>query len=187
MGLYFRNKYIYEPLKNGSSPEFVGLLHHFTDEQRHHPVFKELITIIVVGLVKKVNYGPDKAFRKHVTENPASWKTTYREAKGNDLKVNVEGGTLLRNYPIIIKTDNDEVTIDIEGGIGAVPIRFENLKSADVLLFQVINGKELKLDQSVHGNDFWQTDYDALTNPFKVTFNLQLDYISKFLWILRAN
>ncbi|MEJ6571420.1 MAG: LamG domain-containing protein [Akkermansiaceae bacterium] len=131
-------------------------------------------------------YGPNETFRKHVTENPSSWKTTYREAVGNNLKVGVDGGTLLHNYPIIIQTDQEEVTVDIEGGVGFVPIRFEGLKQAkDYALYHVVDGKEIKLDQSVHGNDFWQTDYDVKTNSFKMTFNLPLDGLKKSKWRLR--
>jgi hypothetical protein len=28
------------------------------------------------------------------------------------------------------------------------------------------------LDQSIHGNDFWQTDYDASTKSWRQTFNI---------------
>jgi len=131
-------------------------------------------------------YGPNTTFRKHVTENPSSWKTTHREAVGNDLKVTVDGGTLLKNYPVIIRTDQEEVTVDINGGVGFVPIRFEGLKQAKgYALYQIVEGKEVKLDQSVHGNDFWQTDYDVKTNRFKMTFNLPLDGLKKSKWKLR--
>ena len=130
-------------------------------------------------------YGPNKIFRKHVAANPDSWKTTYREAKGNDLKVKVDGGTLLHNYPIIIEAEKSEVTVDVKGGVGAVPIRFEKLKSVDVMLYQVVNGKQVKFDQSVNGNDFWQTDYNTKTKTYSMTFNLPLDGLSSSRWILR--
>ena len=42
-------------------------------------------------------YGPNEVFRKHLAEHPSSWKTTYREAKGNDLSVVVTGGRALQN------------------------------------------------------------------------------------------
>lgn len=131
-------------------------------------------------------YGPNETFRKHVTENPSSWKTTYREAIGNNLKISVDGGALVHNYPIIIQADQEEVTVDIEGGVGFVPIRFEGLKQAKgYALYQVVDGKEVKFDQSVHGNDFWQADYDVKTNSFKITFNLPLDGLKKSKWTLR--
>lgn len=132
-------------------------------------------------------YGPNEIFRTHVAENPSSWKTTYREAIGNDLKVVVEGGTLLHNYPIIIKAEQPEVYLSIDGGVGYVPIRFEGLKRAtDYVLYQIIDGVEVKLDQSVHGNDFWQTDYDTKTQTYKITFNLPLNQGGVTEWYLRS-
>jgi len=131
-------------------------------------------------------YGPNETFRKHVTENPSSWKTTHREAMRNDLKITVDGGDLLHPYPIIIETTKEEVTVNIEGGVGYVPIRFDGLKQAKgYAIYQIVDGKEVKLEQSVHGNDFWQTDYNAKTNLFKITYNLPLDGLKKSTWILK--
>jgi len=133
-------------------------------------------------------YGPNQAYRKHLTENPNSWKTTYREAKGNDLKVSVIGGKALNNYPVIIQAYQPEVTVTIEGGVGAVPLCFEGLKSpVGYCLYQIVNGKRTKLDQSVHGNDFWQADYDALTDSYKITYNALLDDINESKWILTSD
>ena len=133
-------------------------------------------------------YGPNEIFRQHMAGNPSSWKTTYREAIGNDLKVAVNGGTLLHNYPIIIQAEQGEVRVAIEGGVGTVPIRFEGLKSAtDYTLYQLVNGQLVALDQAVHGNDFWQTDYDAKSNSFKMTFNLPLDQGGPSEWLLRMD
>ena len=30
------------------------------------------------------------------------------------------------------------------------------------------------VDQSVHGNDFWQTDFDAATQSWSLTYNLPI-------------
>ncbi|MGB1128949.1 MAG: LamG domain-containing protein, partial [Haloferula sp.] len=131
-------------------------------------------------------YGPNDAFRKHLEANPSSWKTAHREAVGNDLKVQVEGGTLLESYPVIVKCEQDEVRVEIEGGLGFVPIRFEGLERArGYKLVEVIDGNEVPLDQSVHGNDFWQVDYDAASGRFWRSFNLPLDGKAKSYWILR--
>ncbi|MBT3193211.1 MAG: alpha/beta hydrolase fold domain-containing protein [Verrucomicrobia bacterium] len=149
-------------------------------------------------------YGDNQAFIKHLRENPRSWKTVYREAKGNDLEVAVSGGVLLKNYPVIIqvasrtgilpvRTDKMSVlqreatvaTVDITGGIGYVPIRFENLDSNDYALYEVKQDKEVLLDQSIHGNDYWQTDYDAASRSYKMTFNLPLDGKPTSKWVLR--
>jgi len=132
-------------------------------------------------------YGPNETFRSHVTDNPSSWKTTYREAIGNDLKVVVEGGTVLHNYPIIIQAEQSDVRVSIDGGVGYVPIRFEGLKRATgTMLYQIVDGVETALDQSVHGNDFWQTDYDAKTQSYQLTFNLPLNLGGATEWRLRS-
>ena len=32
----------------------------------------------------------------------------------------------------------------------------------------------LKFNQSVHGNDFWQTDFDVATQSWSLTYNLPI-------------
>lgn len=143
------------------------------------------LELITLPRVADDYYGPNEAFRKHLTKNPSSWKTTYREVIGNDLKVKVSGGSKLQNYPLVIRAEKPEVTVTIEGGIGAVPIRFEGLKSTKgYSLYRVVNAKRVKFDQSVHGNDFWQTDYDPKTDSYKMSFNLPLDGLKESKWIL---
>lgn len=133
------------------------------------------------------NYGGlNEVYRKHLEENPRSWKTTYREVKGNSLQVGVEGGTLLQNYPIVIGAEKPEVTVTIKGGIGYLPIRFEGLKIPDgYAIYEIVNGAERKLDQSVHGNDCWQTDHDATTDTYQMTFNLPVDGKPESQWVLK--
>ena len=131
-------------------------------------------------------YGPNAAFRAHLAENPSSWKTTYREAIGNDLAVEVEGGRVLHRYPLIIQAEQSELTVSIDGGIGYVPIRFEGLpRATGYTLYQVVDDVETALDQSVHGNDFWQTDYDPASGTYKITFNLPLNPAESTTWRLR--
>jgi hypothetical protein len=130
-------------------------------------------------------YGPNEAFRTHLDKHPNSWRTTHKEAVGNDLEVSVKGGVLLDNYPIIIKLKGNGVSVDIKGGVGAVPIQFKGLKSADgYTLYQVIDGKPIVFDQSSFGNDFWQTDFDSKTGTYTQTYNLPLDNLSKSKWVL---
>jgi len=118
-------------------------------------------------------YGPNEAFRKHLAEHPASWKTTYREAVGNDLQVTVRGGKVLKRYPVVIQAERPTVEVSFKGGVGFVPIRFEGLEAiADVALFEGAGGKAAKFDQAVHGNDFWQADYDSGTRRWSLTFNI---------------
>ncbi|UCG49901.1 MAG: hypothetical protein JSU94_08975, partial [Phycisphaerales bacterium] len=129
-------------------------------------------------------YGPNEAFRTHLALNPRSWKTVYREAKGNDLSVAAEGGVVTGTYPIIIQASQPKVIVEIRGGVGAVPIRFDGLEtSSSYALYRDFNGQRVPLDQSVHGNDYWQTDYDAASNTFRMSFNLPLDGIESSRWV----
>jgi hypothetical protein len=92
---------------------------------------------------------------------------------------------LLHRYPIIIAAAEPEVEVAIEGGVGAVPIRFEGLQSpTGHRLYRLQDGGRVPLDQSVHGNDFWQTDYDAESGTYKVSLNLPLDGVGKATWVL---
>jgi hypothetical protein len=132
-------------------------------------------------------YGPNESFRKHLAKLPSSWKTTYREARGNDLDVHVSGGELLEKYPIVIQARAARVEVRIQGGIGYVPIRFEGLSSATgYAIYEAVAGREVKLDQAVHGNDFWQADYDEAHGTYSLTYNLPLDDKPQSVWVLKT-
>jgi hypothetical protein len=50
-----------------------------------------------------------------------------------------------------------------------VPITFTGLKHyREYDLF--VDGR--RIDQSIHGNDFWQTDYDSVSRTWSMTFNV---------------
>ncbi len=130
--------------------------------------------------------GPNDAYRQHLAQTPRSWKTTHREVVGNTLDVEVKGGELLQRLPIVVRATEPKVTVTIQGGVGHVPIRFEGLRTADgYALYEQAGFRRNRLDQSVHGNDYWQTDYDARTNTYKMTFNLPLDGKATSTWVLK--
>ncbi|MEN8694008.1 MAG: hypothetical protein ABF334_04315 [Akkermansiaceae bacterium] len=144
------------------------------------------IELITLPRLADDYYGPNETFRQHLAKHPSSWKTTHREAKGNTLRVQVSGGTETQNYPLVIQVEEPEVKFTIQGGIGAVPVQFKGLKTAGhYQLHRVINGKIHPFNQSVHGNDFWQTDFDPNAATYSLTFNLPLDGINSSEWILR--
>jgi hypothetical protein len=134
------------------------------------------------------NYGgPNDAYRQHLRDNPRSWKTTWREVRGNDLEVTADGGAVVQTLPIVVRVAAPEVTVSVRGGVGYVPIRFEGLAAVDGYgLYEVVGGVQQRLDQSVHGNDYWQTDYDAGSDSYRLTFNLPLDGKAASTWVLRA-
>jgi hypothetical protein len=115
-------------------------------------------------------YGPDKLFREALDQDADTWRLVQREASGNALDVQAGTGALLKSYPVVLSVDDQQrAGAIIKGGVGCLPLTFTGLaRPRGYQLF--MNGKPL--DQSVHGNDFWQTDYDASTKSWRQTFNI---------------
>jgi hypothetical protein len=157
-------------------------------------------------------YGPNEVFQKHLAENPGSWKTFHRAAKANDLQIEVQGGKLLRNFPIFIQVDPGAKTVrvKIQGGTGTVPISFQGLESAKGYeLSQLVSAAKIMdqylpvmeefapsianriepqtipLDQGVKGNDFWETSFEPDTKTYTRTYNLPLDGKPESIWVLK--
>jgi len=66
---------------------------------------------------------------------------------------------------------DDVAALTFRGGLGYIPMTFAGLTS--------LRGHQLLFDrqpinQSVHGNDFWQTDFDAATQSWSLTYNLPI-------------
>jgi hypothetical protein len=121
-------------------------------------------------------YGPNQNLKKALTIQTNTWKMVYREAIGNNIEVEVSKGTLLNNYPIKIKAENGEAHFAVSGGLGYVPLTITDIPDyKNPELFQKINRKWEKVNQEVHGNDFWQTEFDALSGTWDITYNINLD------------
>jgi hypothetical protein len=106
-----------------------------------------------------------------------TWKPVYRQAIGNDLRLRVSRGTLLTSYPPAVKVDAlGCAELEISGGVGFVPFSFSNLKThRNPQLVVNVEGNARPIDQSVHGNDFWQTDFGPVEGRWNVTYNVPLD------------
>lgn len=185
-GKTYRNPTLHVPVHTADPSNLdIELLPPIGVEQfRKGDRIKLDLELITLPRIADDYYGPNEAFRKHLADHPSSWKTTYREAVGNDLDVKVTGGRVLRNYPLVIKAEMPEVTVVIKGGVGAVPIQFEGLPANQgASLYRVDQGRRIKFDQSVHGNDFWQTDYDAVSKTYTMTYNLPLDELKESTWV----
>ncbi|MFM8984337.1 MAG: LamG domain-containing protein [Spartobacteria bacterium] len=89
--------------------------------------------------------------------------------------------------PAFLKSDAPpEITLAIQGGVGFAPVRFEGLKSIEgYKLYEKTGDKLVPLDQSVHGNDFWQTDFNPADQTYSLTYNLPLDGKPSSTWVLK--
>lgn len=144
-------------------------------------------------------YGPNEALRQHLAEFPRSWKTVHREAAGNNLVINATGATVTNRYPVILQVGSPtapdqpssgvprRVVLDITGGVAQIPVRFEGLKTPlGFKLHEEVDGKPVEFTQAVHGNDYWQADFDPLANTYSLTFNLPTDGKPKSRWIFET-
>jgi hypothetical protein len=61
--------------------------------------------------------------------------------------------------------------ITSQGGMGYVPVTFKGLTSRRSFAVYL---DDKPFDQSIHGHDFWQTDYDPGTRQWNITFNIPL-------------
>jgi hypothetical protein len=115
-------------------------------------------------------YGPNEALRAALRQHQNTWRIVHREAVGNDRRVEVATGKLECLYPTVaIQTADDMAEFTLTDGLGFVPLSFNDLRSPRGHTLY-LDGQPL--DQSVHGNDFWQTDYDPVTQRWSRTYNI---------------
>ncbi|MEM7012410.1 MAG: LamG domain-containing protein [Verrucomicrobiota bacterium] len=125
---------------------------------------------IIVPQFAKDYHGPNEALRAALREHENTWRMIEREAVNGDREVEVTTGDLERLHPDIrIKTVENAAELQLSGGVGFVPITFTGLTSHACLQL-LMNGEVF--DQSVHGSDFWQTDFDSRTGTWSRTYNV---------------
>jgi hypothetical protein len=128
------------------------------------------IEFVVVPQAAKDYYGPNAALRAALAKDGNTWRMIHREAVCNDRQVAMQTGRLVRTYPAIaVDVAEDHAEFTLTGGLGYVPVTFNGLTSP--------TGHGLRIDdqplnQSVHGNDYWQTDYDPATKTWSRTYNV---------------
>lgn len=117
-------------------------------------------------------YGPNEALRAALAKDENTWKLIAREATGNRREVEAQEGTLQQVYPDVrVRADKDRATFTLTGGLAYVPVTFTGLtRPAGHTLF--VDGQ--RVDQSVHGRDFWQADYDPATRTWSCTYNVPI-------------
>jgi hypothetical protein len=135
------------------------------------------VEMVVLPMYAEDYYGPNEALRKALAAHPDSWELVWREARGNALEVEVQRGKLEGNYPLRISVDgNDRAAFTVRGGVGYVPMTFAGLSDYRGIILERHSAPGWqRVDQSVHGNDFWQADYDPESESWEITFNVLLD------------
>ena len=101
----------------------------------------------------------------------------------NDVEVTVTTGSLFQEQPTIISGVDAGIAAEFEltGGFGYTPITISGLYRADGwILEENQNGSWVFVDQSVHGNDYWQTAFDEATSTYALTFSVNTDAPTTF-------
>jgi hypothetical protein len=125
---------------------------------------------IVMPRLASDYYGPNEALRAALQKDQNTWEMIYRQAVGDRLTVTPKIGQVEHLYPDLrIRAENDRAEFTLAGGVGYVPLTFTNLSSSRGFALTV-DGQNI--DQSIHGNDYWQTDYNPHSGRWSQTFNI---------------
>jgi hypothetical protein len=137
--------------------------------------FKAVVEYVVLPADKSRYYGTSP----HMVATEAADFTTYalirRLAQDNALKVTATVGKILNVQPVEVEISQATVAADItvDGGVGYNPLTFRGLKRHDGWsLEQWVSGAWKKVDQAVHGGDYWQANHDAESNTWSLTFSV---------------
>lgn len=115
-------------------------------------------------------YGPNHGLRDALKAWGNTWRMIHREATGNHRRVAMSTGALEGLHPAIaVRVSEGQAEFHLEGGIGYVPVTFKGM-TTPIGHCLVVDGKPL--EQGVHGNDFWQTDYDPASRTWQITYNV---------------
>ena len=136
------------------------------------------IVEVVVPQEMESYYGPNEPFRKALEAGEDTWKMVYREAVKNNITPIVAVGTVVDTFPIVVQVNaSNEAEVGFEGGLGYQPVTFTGLTSYKDFDIRLIKGgsKIFLSDQEVHGKDYWQTDYDPVSETWDITFSVPMD------------
>ena len=96
-------------------------------------------------------------------------------AEGNHDRLTATAGTLVQQHPFELAADEGATAaaFTFTGGLGRVPVTVSGLVRHDGWQLQRdVEGTWTAIDQSVHGDDFWQADFDAATGTWALTWSL---------------
>ncbi len=139
---------------------------------------KIALLVEVVVFPKQVvdYYGPNENFLNALTTYGNSYELLYRESLGNKIRATSSTNTIHTSYPLTVETSNNTGLVTLTGGKGYVPIVFSGLSSVtNPVLWKYYRGEWKVVDQSVHGKDFWQTNYNPETKLFNLVYNVNQD------------
>ncbi|MFT5495512.1 MAG: hypothetical protein ACI9TH_000903 [Kiritimatiellia bacterium] len=128
---------------------------------------------IVMPQFARDYYGPNEGLRAALEKSGNTAAMLLREAQGNVRQVEVTVGRLVHRFPDVrIVAEKDQAEFTLQGGLGYVPITMDGLSSGSGYALEVDG---VLVDQHVHGQDFWQGDYDPGSKTWSRTYTVPLE------------
>ncbi|MDO6803066.1 hypothetical protein Q4595_11460 [Wenyingzhuangia sp. 1_MG-2023] len=137
-----------------------------------------LVEIVVLPKQEADYYGPNKNFSNALATYGNSYELLFRESLGNRINATSSTNRVSTTYPLTVETSNNTAHVTITGGRGYVSIVFSGLSSVTDPVLWKSSGNSSRweiVDQSVHGKDFWQVNYNTETNLFDLVYNVNQD------------
>ena len=140
--------------------------------------FVEAVLELVIMPVSATDYyGPNTALSRALRTGGNSWKMLLREAVGNTITVDAVRGRIVKSWPPVIAVDSrDSAELVLRGGLGFVPITFGGLSSyRSYELWRDDGEGPRRIDQQIHGHDFWQSDFAPTSRTWSLSYNVPVD------------
>lgn len=113
-------------------------------------------------------------------------KSLYNQVVNNKIQTNVRIGKDNTLGSIVnITVDNRSAVVaefSVKGGLGYTPLVFNGLNGySGYRLEKYESGAWQTVEQSVRGNDYWQTHYDTNTQTYQLVFNVKNSFGTQFM------
>lgn len=134
------------------------------------------VEFLVYQEVRGEYCGPNEKFASALEANPDSWFLTQREAQQNEITASLTKGEVVRNYPLMIKAEDNKVEGSLVGGLAYATVTITGLTEyANPVFYVKHNDTWEVVDQAIRGNDFWQSNYNVEDQCWEITYNIPMD------------
>jgi hypothetical protein len=135
-----------------------------------------LVEVVILPKMQGDYYGPNENFDAALALYGNSHELLYRESFGNKITAESPTNTINTSYPLTVETNENNGLVTVTGGKGYIPLVFSGLTSVtNPTLWKASTNCWEQVDQSVHGKDFWQTNFNPETNTFDLVYNVNQD------------
>ena len=136
-----------------------------------------VLELVIMPISAGDYYGPNAALRVALRSGGNTWKMVLREAVGNSYTVENLRGRIVSTWPLVISADEgNSAEAVLKGGLGYVPVTFSRLSSyRGYELWRDDGQGPRRVDQAIHGRDFWQTDFDPNSKTWSLSYNVPVD------------